>query len=145
MMQPDQALVQTHPAKVMDTGWAGLTEAGRVTAGPRRGIQELLGQLDTLEREDRRSVRELVLQLLCIHHDPEHQGHPVRNFLCPTNLLLAKIPSPSSCCYVQTAACWSGWDNNGKPGNQVATKSLPSSEIFGKNTAFLIIYVNLIY
>ena len=38
-----------------------------------------------------------------------------------------------------------GWDNNGKPGNQVATKSLPSSEIFGKNPAFIIIYVNLIY
>ena len=46
MMQPDQALVQPHPAKVMETWWAGLTEAGRVTAGPRRGIQELLGQLD---------------------------------------------------------------------------------------------------
>ena len=39
----------------------------------------------------------------------------------------------------------SGWDNNGKPGNQVATKSLPSSEIFGKNHAFIIINVNLIY
>ena len=25
-----------------------------------------------------------------------------------------------------------GWDNNGKPGNQVATKSLPLSEIFSK-------------
>ena len=36
-----------------------------------------------------------------------------------------------------------GWDNNGKPGNQVATKSLPSSEIFGKNPAFIIIYVNI--
>ena len=39
--------------------------------------------------------------------------------------------------------CISGWDNNGKPGNQVATKSLPSSEIFGKNPAFIILYVNL--
>ena len=38
-----------------------------------------------------------------------------------------------------------GWDNNGKPGNQVATKSLPSSEIFCKNPALIIIYVNLIY
>ena len=38
-----------------------------------------------------------------------------------------------------------GWDNNGKPGNQVATKSLPSSEIFGKNPAFIIIYGNLVY
>ena len=38
-----------------------------------------------------------------------------------------------------------GWDKVGKLGNQVATKSLPSSEIFGKNPAFIIIYVNLIY
>ena len=29
-------------------------------------------------------------------------------------------------------------------GNQVATKSLPLSEIFGKNPSFIIIYVNLI-
>ena len=38
-----------------------------------------------------------------------------------------------------------GWDNNGKPGNQVATKILPSSKIFGKNPAFIVIYVNSIY
>ena len=38
-----------------------------------------------------------------------------------------------------------GWDNNGKPGIQVATKSLSSSKIFGENPAFIIIYVNLIY
>ena len=37
-----------------------------------------------------------------------------------------------------------GWDNNGKPENQVATKSLPSSEISGKNPAVINIYVNLI-
>ena len=29
----------------------------------------------------------------------------------------------------------SGWDKSGKPGNQVATKSLPSSEIFDINHA----------
>ena len=38
-----------------------------------------------------------------------------------------------------------GRDNNGKPGNQVATKSLPFSEIFAKNLAFTIIYVHLLY
>ena len=38
-----------------------------------------------------------------------------------------------------------GWDNNGKPGNQVATKSLPSHEIFGRNPAIITIYVKFIY
>ena len=38
-----------------------------------------------------------------------------------------------------------GWDNNDKPGNQVSTKSLPSSEIFGQIPVFIIIYVRLVY
>ena len=38
-----------------------------------------------------------------------------------------------------------GWDNNGKTGNQVATKSLPSHEIFGRNPAIITIYVKFIY
>ena len=38
-----------------------------------------------------------------------------------------------------------GWDNNGKPGNQVATKSLPSHKIFGRNPAIITIYVKFIY
>ena len=38
-----------------------------------------------------------------------------------------------------------GWDNNGKPGKQVATKSLPTLKIFGRNPAIITIYVNFIY
>ena len=38
-----------------------------------------------------------------------------------------------------------GWHNNGKPRNQVATKSLPSHEIFGRNPAILKIDMNFIY
>ena len=38
-----------------------------------------------------------------------------------------------------------GWDNNGKPGNQVAKKSLPSQEIFGINPAIITIYVKFLY
>ena len=39
----------------------------------------------------------------------------------------------------------SGWDNNGKPGNQVAKKSLPSHEIFDSNPVIITIYVKFIY
>ena len=38
-----------------------------------------------------------------------------------------------------------GWDNNGKPGNQVATKSLPSHEIFGRNPIVITICLKFIY
>ena len=41
-------------------------------------------------------------------------------------------------------ACVPGWDKSGKPGNQVSTNSLPSSEIFGRNLAFITIHVKLI-
>ena len=44
-----------------------------------------------------------------------------------------------------TSVSMAGWDNNGKPGNQVATKSLPSHEIFGRNPAIITIYVKFIY
>ena len=38
-----------------------------------------------------------------------------------------------------------GWDTNGKPGNQVATKSLPSYEKFGRNPVIITIYVKFIH
>ena len=52
-------------------------------------------------------------------------------------------------CHNQTHINYSnqepGWDNNGKPGNQFATKSLPSHEIFGRNPDIITIYVKYIY
>ena len=36
-----------------------------------------------------------------------------------------------------------GWDNNGKPGNQVAKKS--SHKIFGRNPAIITKYLRFIY
>ena len=45
------------------------------------------------------------------------------------------------------SSVWRGseWDNNGKPGNQVATKSEHSNEIFGKNPDIITIYEKFIY
>ena len=48
-------------------------------------------------------------------------------------------------CLLKSSTLEAGWDNNGKPGNQVATKSLPSHKIFGRNPAIITIYVKFIY
>ena len=58
---------------------------------------------------------------------------PLNSFLLDTYLVILLPPPPGSAVDGNDLGLpVSGCENNGKPGNQVATKSLHSSEIFGK-------------